>query len=195
MKNNQIKVIFLGESGVGKTNLINATIGEKFNEIENTTFANYFVEKKFEINNQEYILHIWDTIGQERFRHLTKLYFKESKIVILVYDKSIKKTFEELNYWKEEVKKLLGDDIVLAVVGNKDDLDEEDVDENEAREFANNLNAKFKMVSAKINGKGFENFMKELLIEYIKKTGGNIEKDDRIILDKKKMKEKKKSKC
>ena len=196
MKNNQIKVILLGESGVGKTNLINVAIGEEFNEAENMTFASCFVEKKFTIKNKEYILHIWDTIGQEKFRNLTKLFFKESKIVILVYDKSVQKSFKELNYWSEQVKKLLGDDIILAVVGNKNDLDNEDVDENEAREFANNIKAKFIMASAKINGKGFENFMRELLIDYNKKTRGKIEnKDDKIILDKKKLKKKKKSKC
>ena len=93
MKNNQIKVIFLGESGVGKTNLINATIGEKFNEIENTTFANYFVEKKFEINNQEYILHIWDTIGQERFRHLTKLFLTDLDCAVIGYDITYRESF------------------------------------------------------------------------------------------------------
>ena len=193
MKNNRIKVILLGESGVGKTNLINVTVGEKFNENEETTFASCFVEKVYKINNKEYTLNIWDTIGQERFRQLTKLFFKDSKIVILVYDKSFKQTFVELNYWKEEIKNLLGNDIVIGVVGNKDDKDDSDndVDEGEARAFAKSIDAKFTMASAKINGKGFSDFLKELLIYYIRKTQGKLQKNETIVLDKKIIKKKK----
>ena len=173
-----IKAILLGESGVGKTNLINVAIGSPFDDNSSSTYYNSFVEKYFEINNKQYLLNIWDTIGQEKFRPLTRIFFKDSKIVIFVYDKSIRKSFDELNYWISEVKKYLGNDIIIAIVGNKADLDEndEDVDENEARQFAISMNAKFKMTSAKINGKGFVNFLKELLIDYINKSNGNINK-------------------
>ena len=190
----EIKMILLGESGVGKTNLINITLGHSFNENESPTFSNSFLEKKFQINNKVYKLQIWDTIGQEKYRHLTKLFFKNSKIVILVYDKSDKRSFKGMQYWADEVKKELGDDMVMGLVGNKDDKDESeyDVTEDEAREYAKNLNIKFKMVSAKINGKRFVNFVKELLIDYINKNGGNISiNDDKIVLDKSGKKKKK----
>ena len=183
----EIKMILLGESGVGKTNLINVTLGHSFNENETPTFSNSFLEKKFQIDSKIYKLQIWDTIGQEKYRHLTKLFFKDSKIVILVYDKSDKKTFKGVQYWVDEVKKELGDDMIMGLVGNKDDKEEsnDDVLEDEAREYAKSLNIKFKMVSAKINGKRFENFVKELLIDYINKNGGNIRIDnDRIVLNK-----------
>ena len=136
-----IKAILLGESGVGKTNLINAAIGNEFDDNSPSTYYNSFVEKYFEINNKKYLLNIWDTIGQEQFRPLTRIFFKDSKIVIFVYDKSLRKSFDELNYWINEVKTLLGNDIIIAIVGNKADLDEkdEDVDENEARKFAINF--------------------------------------------------------
>ena len=142
-------------------------------------------------------MQLWDTIGQEKYKNLTKIFFKDSKIVILVYDKSVKQSFQKLDFWRDEVKKSLGDDIILAVVGNKEDKDEtfEDVNEEEAREFAKNLNAKFKLTSAKVNPKGFENFLKELLIDYINKNGGNIgNNNDKFILDNKKKKNSK-SKC
>ena len=183
----EIKMILLGESGVGKTNLINVILGHSFNENESPTFSNSFLEKKFQINSKIYKLQIWDTIGQEKYRNLTKLFFKNSKIVILVYDKSDKRSFIGMQYWANEVKKELGDDMVMGLVGNKDDKDESEYDviEDEAREYAKNLNIKFKMVSAKINGKRFVNFVKELLIDYINKNGGNISiNDDRIVLDK-----------
>ena len=195
-KDCEIKVILIGETGVGKTNLINVSIGLDFKENREATFSNSFVEKKFEINNKVYKLQLWDTIGQEKFKHLTKLFFKNSKIVILVYDKSVKSTFKKLEFWMNELKDVLGnDEIILAIVGNKDDLDDndDDVDENEAREYAEKNNAKFRMASAKMNSKGFINFLKELLIDYIKKTGGIIEENnDRIVLEKEKTETKKK---
>ena len=196
-----IKAILLGESGVGKTNLINVAIGSPFDDNSSSTYYNSFVEKYFEINNKQYLLNIWDTIGQEQLRPLTRIFFKDSKIVIFVYDKSIRKSFDELNYWISEVKKYLGNDIIIAIVGNKADLDEndEDVDENEARQFAISMNAKFKMTSAKINGKGFVNFLKELLIDYINKSNGNINKENKgIVIDTeshRKTKKNKKDKC
>ena len=171
-----IKVILLGEQGVGKTNLINVAIGQAFDENSKSTYCNSFVQKDFIIGNKEYVLNIWDTIGQEQYRTLTHIFFKDSKIVIFVYDKSRKDSFTELQYWIDEVKKLLNEDIIMAIVGNKADLDEkdEDMDENEAREFAKKLNAKFKMTSAKSNGKGFVNFLKELLVDYIDLNNGRV---------------------
>ena len=193
-----IKAILLGESGVGKTNLINVTIGHSFTENTSTTFSNSFVEKIFEINNIKYNIKLWDTIGQEKYRPLTKIFFKDSKIIILVYDKSIKKSFDELKYWVSEVKNALGDDIIIGIAGNKYDLeeDENDVDENKVREFAKSINAKFKMVSAKTNGKGFINFLQQLLIDYIKMYEGPIkDKNKKIVLNEKKIKKKKKKFC
>ena len=179
-RNPVVKVILLGESGVGKTSLINVTIGNEFNSHEEVTFVNSYVEKKCVINNQTYILNIWDTIGQEKYRQLTKLFFKDSKIVILVYDKSSKQSFDAMDYWAEEVRNELGNDIILALAANKDDLDEEneDVDINVAEEFAKKINSKFKMVSAKLNAKGFEDFLEELLKDYINKYGNEIMKNN-----------------
>ena len=177
-----IKAILLGESGVGKTNLINVSIGLNFNENSKSTFSNSFVQKSFMIDNKEYILNLWDTIGQEKFRKLTRIFFNDSKIVIFVYDKTSKKSFDELQYWIEEIKNVLEDNIILAIVGNKDDLDDEEVDEETARELAKKINAKFRMASAKVNGKGFVNFLKELLEDYIN-SGNSESKTENISLD------------
>ena len=193
----KIKVILLGESGVGKTNLINVTVGQQFYDEEQTTFASSFVEKQFKIGNKKYLLNIWDTIGQEKFRNLTKIFFKDSKIVILVYDKSQNSSFTELNYQSNQVKECLGDDIILAIVGNKEDKDEspDDVNVEEVINFSSNLKAKFRLVSAKENPKGFISFLKELLVDYINKNSNKSVNNDKIILDKKHIKKKKKSKC
>ena len=183
---NGIKAILLGESGVGKTNLINASIGLDFDKCIGPTYYNSFAETMFKINNEKYMMHLWDTIGQEKFRPLTRIFYIDSKIVILVYDKANKKSFEALNYWNDEVKKVLGDDdkYIKAVVGNKEDLDEEEVDEKEAREYAKSINAKFTMASAKKKGTGFVNFLEDLLYNYITKNKDMLNKNkDKLILD------------
>lgn len=190
-----IKVILLGETGTGKTSLINVSIGISFKEKLDLTFSNSYVIKKININNQIYNLEIWDTIGQERYKHLTKLFFKGSKIVILVYDKSKKESFNKIDFWFNEVKTVLNtDEIILAIVANKDDLEinDDDVDEDKAREYSKKINAKFQATSAKMKSSGFVQFLTELLVDYIKKCGGNVKIDDKIVLTKKK---KKKHKC
>ena len=192
-----IKVILVGDQGVGKTNLINVSIGLMFNDKEQTTISSSFVIKKIKINDETYSLQLWDTIGQEKYKHLTKLFFKESKIVILVYDKSHQETFKKIDFWFNEIKVVLNtDDIVLGIAANKDDIDpnEDDVNEEKAREYAKSINARFKLTSAKINANGFDNFLRELLIDYIKKCGGIVQEDDKRISLRKSHKKHKKHK-
>ena len=147
-----IKVILVGDHGVGKTNLINVSIGMMFNAKEVSTISSSYVIKTININDKTYSLQLWDTIGQEKYIHLTKLFFKESKIVILVYDKSVQETFKKIDFWFNEIKAVLNtDDIILGIAANKDDMDpnEEDVNEEKAREYAKSINAKFKLTSAR----------------------------------------------
>ena len=120
----EIKIILLGESGVGKTNLINILMGIPFNDNEKSSASNSYSEKKVTINNKLYKLNLWDTIGQEKFRQLTKIFYKDSKIVIFVFDITSKESFDELqNYWVRDVKEQIGDDgIVKGVIANKMDL-------------------------------------------------------------------------
>ena len=164
---NQIKIILLGNSGVGKTNLINIAIGVSFNEDEKTTTASSFSVKKIILNRQEYRINLWDTIGQEQFRQLTKIFFNNSKIVIFVYDITNKDSFEALPSWKKDVEEQLGDDYIKGVVANKSDLYlEEEVPTEEGQEYANNIEAKFLLVSAKKDDpKKFEDFLRVLLEE------------------------------
>ena len=111
----------------------------------------------------------------EKFRTLNKLFYKDSQIVIIVYDITRKESFEELNFWANEIKKELGEDLILGVAGNKIDLvDLEQVEESIARDYAININADFKLVSAKENPRIFISFLEELLIKYIDKNNNNI---------------------
>ena len=175
-----IKIILIGDSGTGKTNLITVSAGYEFNSNALTTRACSFIQKTFIKNNKEVKVNIWDTIGQEKYRQLTKLFFNNSKIVIFVYDITVYKSFTVLKSWHQELVEQVGNDIIKGVVANKNDLYEnEKVKQNEAEEFAESINAKFLSISAKKDlPEKFEDFIRALLIEYITK---GIDDDDNKI--------------
>ena len=185
-----IKVILIGDTGVGKTNLINVASGRKFDENEKSTLTASYVKKEINIDGENYTISLWDTIGQEKLRTLSKLFFKNSKIVIYVYDITNKISFEGLTSWDADVKEAIGDDVIKAVVGNKQDLYlEEEVNEEEANNYATSLNAKFRLTSAKKDPEGFSQFIEELLKDYIDTYDiKNKKKEESIILKNKKNK-------
>ena len=170
---NEIKIILIGEPGTGKTCLINVATGNQFNENSESTLLSTYVTKKMIINDKEYALNLWDTAGQEKYRAMTKIFTKNSKIVIFVYAINNKNTFEEMkSYWIKTIKETLGDEPILGIAGNKSDLYlEEAVPEEEAREFANKLGIKFKLVSAKSDPNSFVNFLQELVEEFLQTKG------------------------
>ena len=166
------KVVLVGETGVGKTSIISQFIDQVFEEELQTSTGGSFSSKEIFFDNGKSLkLEIWDTAGQERYRSLTKIFYKNSSCAILVYDITKKPTFDELkNYWIGQIKESAPKDIMLAVVGNKEDLlDKEQVDENEARDFAKENNALFFSTSAKNS-----NAINQLFIDIGKKyTGWN----------------------
>jgi small GTP-binding protein len=177
--NINLKVIFVGDSGVGKTNLINVTYDGTFNELETSTSNASYVVKKTEVDGQKVNLYLWDTIGQERMRAITKLFFNDSKIVVLVYDITNKYSFASLDYWLSQVKDSLDlDKIVIGICGNKNDLfEKEEVTQEQGKEFAEKINAQYALTSAKESKEGFLDFLISLIRQYLEKNdGNNIEK-------------------
>jgi small GTP-binding protein len=196
------KVILLGDTGVGKTCLIKVATDKGFDPEKSNTLTASFVRKKFLLNDQEYTFNIWDTIGQEKYRSLTKLYFKNAIIVFLVYDITSKKSFEALDFWYDQIKKELEENsYILALVGNKKDLfDNEEISEEDGKEYANQINAKFKLTSAKDDPLSFTTLLEELFTKYIQNTENkgtiNIKKKSKSIsLKHNDKKDKKKRKC
>ena len=187
MSDEEIKVILIGESGTGKTSLINATMGLKFKDTVESTTTNSFSSKTVTINNKEYVLNLWDTIGQEKFRSLTKIFIKDSKIVILVYDITRKASFNELNFWLKMIQDILGDEPVLGICGNKSDLFvKEQVKEEEVKKYSEEKNIPFKLTSAK-NPLSFNKFLEDLVKQYLEKRGvETVGTKDKIDLNNKK---------
>ena len=196
LEEQEIKVILVGESGTGKTSLINIAMGMKFVEgTELSTSAATFVTKIIKIGGKSYTLNLWDTIGQEKFRSLTKIFIKDSKIVIFVYDITRKDSFKELNYWFKTIQDVLGDTAVLGIAGNKHDLFmKEEVKEEVAEKYAEEKGVPFKLTSAK-NPLSFNTFLEDLLKKYIEKSGGVIDSKDGHKLEDNKEKPDKGKKC
>ena len=163
-----VKAILIGDVFVGKTSLINVSIGMQFNPNEKPTVSSTFVQKKMIIDSIEYCINLWDTAGREKLKSLAKLFFKGSQVVIFAYDITDKNSFIGLKKWVEEVENILENKYVCGIVGNKQDLySQEQVKEDEVMEYANSKGMKFRLVSAKDNPKGFNDFLEELVKDRI----------------------------
>ena len=166
-----IKIVLLGEAGVGKTNLIQVSIGKKFDDNTSSTLTGSYVEKEYIFENKRYVFDLWDTVGQELYRSLSKLFIKNSKIVIIVFAINSRPSFEQIDFWYNSVKESLGNDgYITALVGNKSDLyEEQSVSDQEIQKKAEELQIKYKITSAATDSIGFKEFLDELLSEYINK--------------------------
>lgn len=159
------KVIMIGDTCVGKTSLLVKYIDNIFNE---NTISTIGVDLKsmYIINHNDNIvkLQIWDTAGQERFRTITNLYYKGTHAVILVFDLSVRSSFDNLNFWINHVNTHCDSNISLVIVGNKSDIDRK-VSKEEITSFMeknNKLNVSYVETSAKDN-KSIENIFKLLV--------------------------------
>ena len=146
-----IKVTLIGASGVGKTCIIRRYYDNEYVENPASTCGGSYSAKQLKINNKIIQIDLWDTAGQERFRSLGKHFYKDAYIVILVYDITNRKSFDELKeVWYPSLKEFGEKYSVLGVVGNKCDLYEnEEVKEAEAREYSQQIGATYMLVSAK----------------------------------------------
>ena len=186
------KLILLGDSNLGKTNLINVTAGNEFQDRSNITLSASFLARNFEIDSNKYKILLWDTAGSERYRGLTKLFYKGSDIVIFVYDITSIKSFNSLEDWIKETKEIIDNDYVCGIVGNKKDLyKQEEVTEKKGMEFAQSKGMKFKLVSAKEDQVGFIDFV----IDLIKDAKTNLEKKREALFLQNKKTKKHKCKC
>ena len=168
-ENDKIKVILVGDAFVGKTSLIKVSIGEKFNVAQPATLSASYIPKIFNYNEKQYTFNLWDTSGQEKYKTLTKLFFHDSRIVILVYDITNEKTFNQLDLWYKQINEILDrETYILAIVGNKKDLfNKEKVSPEKGKQFADDKDAKFKLSSAKEDPLDFIEFLEELFKDCI----------------------------
>ena len=171
----EIKIIVVGETGVGKSNIIIRYNGGEFepNSIPNN--GSSFIVKYYTFGNKVYRINVWDTAGQEKYHSLTKIFVKDSQIALLVYAINDSNSFEQLDYWYNMVKDACNN-IIFSIIGNKIDLlSEEKVDLKKAKEKANQYNAMFQLTSALNDDSGIDEIIEKSVKEYIKSLGRSIE--------------------
>jgi len=176
-----VKVVLLGESGVGKTSIINQFTTKKFNPRCATSVSAQFITKTMDFPEFEKSIKfdIWDTVGQEKYRSITKIFYRDAKVIIYVYDITKEYSFNALkNYWYKETINTTEGQPLLALVANKNDLYEiQTVNNKDGKEFAEEINAIFQTTSA-LNDLGintlFENIGKKIIMpDYDYRTTDN----------------------
>jgi len=174
------KVVLVGESGVGKTSIITQFIDQTFQEDIQSTTGGTFSTKSVVCDGGKILkFEIWDTAGQEKYRSLTTMFYKDANAAVMVYDVTRKDSFEEMkNYWANQIKDNSPENIILAIAANKSDLiEQETVDEEEARNFAKELNAIFVTTSAK-SSEGINSLFEEIAKKYSGATNITIKEEE-----------------
>jgi small GTP-binding protein len=165
-----VKVVLLGESGVGKTSIINQFTTNNFNSRCPTSVSAQFTSKivKFPQFDKSLKFDIWDTVGQEKYRSLAKIFYKDAKIIILVYDITTDFSFNALkDFWYKETLNFADNDPIFAIVANKIDLyEKQTVDNNDGKAFAEEINALFQTTSA-LSNSGISNLFENLGKKFI----------------------------
>jgi small GTP-binding protein len=144
------KILTIGDQGVGKTSLVVRFVKDHFVEaetIKNPLEADH-LEKTITVDSKKCHLMIYDTQGQEGFRTITSSYYRGAHMVIICYDLTYKKSFENLNTWIQEVERYAHEKALKAIVALKSDLKDRQVSEKDGREFAENAGLAFIETSA-----------------------------------------------
>ena len=194
-----VKVVLLGESAVGKTSIISQYTTKKFNPRCSTSVSAQFISKTMNFQELEKSMKfdIWDTVGQEKYRSLTKIFYRDAKVILLVYDITKEHSFQALkDYWYKEVKNTAEGEPLLVVVANKTDLYlKQTVNNNDGKQFAEQIKAFFQTTSA-LNAEGinnlFENIGKKIIMpdyDYQNTDKMKKEKNEKIKLDNKNIQE------
>ena len=162
------KLIFLGDQGVGKSCILNRFLNDSFMEEYQNTIGLDFHSKTVQIENQDIHLLLYDTAGQEKFRSLIPMYTRDANIILLVYDITSQNSFSHLSDWLKDLTNINLNEVIIAIVANKNDLNaKREVTLEEGKKYANENNFIFQEVSAK-TGFGFSELFYKNIFEKIR---------------------------
>ncbi|GHJ85239.1 hypothetical protein NliqN6_1641 [Naganishia liquefaciens] len=143
------KVVLIGDSGVGKSNLLSRFTRDEFNLESKSTIGVEFATRSINVDGKTVKAQIWDTAGQERYRAITSAYYRGAVGALLVYDIAKQQTFANVTRWLKELRDHADANIVIMLVGNKSDLRHlRAVSTEEAKHFAEENNLSFIETSA-----------------------------------------------
>ena len=188
------KILLLGDSTVGKTCFLLRYCDKRFQEAHLSTIGLDYRLKSMTLKNGKNIkLQIWDTAGQDRFRAITKNYYKGANGIILIYDVTNLQSYENVKNWISQIKEEANPNVLIYLAGNKIDVGEEDrvVKTEEGQKIANELNLPFYETSAK-NGVNvneiFEDILEKIDEVYSKIEVSKTEKKNKLYTGGKKTK-------
>jgi len=157
------KVVLIGDSGVGKSNLLSRFTRNEFNLESKSTIGVEFATRSIKVDSKTIKAQIWDTAGQERYRAITSAYYRGAVGALLVYDISKLQTYNNVTRWLKELRDHADTNIVIMLVGNKSDLKHlRAVTTDEATEFASQNNLSFIETSA-LNANNVESAFQSIL--------------------------------
>ena len=119
------KIILIGDTSVGKTNILSRYINDTFSETSKSTVGVELATKVEHYNNKKIKIQIWDTAGQERYKSITTSYYKGAKGAFIVYDITKKESFKNVDKWIKDLKEFGDEDVTILIIGNKCDLEDE----------------------------------------------------------------------
>ena len=176
-----IKVILIGDSGVGKTNIMSKFLKNQFMENSKATVGVEFGSKLFNHEGHKIKAQIWDTAGQEKYKAITGAYYKGSKGAFVVYDITRKETFASVERWVNDLKSTSDPKLTIILIGNKNDMeDQRQVTKEQGEEKAKSFGCAFLETSA-LSGdnldKAFTLMVKEIFEKFNSESTGEEEGD------------------
>ena len=175
------KIVLVGDSGVGKTNLLLRYLKNEFNTQTKATVGVEFGNTKVQIDNALIKAQIWDTAGQERYRSITSAYYKGAHGALIVYDITRKDSFDSVEKWLSDLKNNGEEKMVIMAIGNKCDMVNERVistEEGEAKAQINNIAfLETSALNATNVAKAFDELIQKLYVAFKKDFEDNDEDD------------------
>ncbi|XP_075243238.1 EF-hand calcium-binding domain-containing protein 4B-like isoform X3 [Convolutriloba macropyga] len=200
------KVVFVGDSGVGKSSYISRVCRDQFSDSLPATVGVDYHVKQLILDSVCYSLQFWDTAGQERYRSITKQYFRRTDAIVVMYDVTSERSLLNVRQWVEEIREEIDEDILLFLLGSKNDLkaDQDEagggdagqsgsdpIDDTEGKFVAERCGAFFMEVSSR-SGEGIADSVQLIAQELAKLEDKDLENAKNIVL---KNKKKQKSGC
>ena len=176
------KIVIVGDSSVGKTNIMNKYLKNEFREDSRATVGVEFGSKLFIIDKHKIKAQIWDTAGQERYRAITNAYYKGAKGAFIVYDITRKESFDSVDKWISDIISSCGKNLTIILIGNKNDLeDQRQISKEMGEEKAKSFEFAFLETSA-LSGENLEKGFNMLVNEIYEKCKSEFDKKDYLNL-------------